>query len=127
MRRRPRSSQGRQNMLEAGSGEGLDQVRRQIVCEMVIAASRGDNDGVHIGATGMAREVPDDGVAGTYLWYLIHHRLLKLLGQNARSRKARTSRALAASRSTRAIAASLGHKRATGQTSSLAAGFVDRL
>jgi hypothetical protein len=75
----------------------------------------------------MAREVPDDGVAGTHLRYLIHHRVLKLLGQNPRSRKARTSRALAASRSTRAIAASLCHKRATGQTSSLAAGIVERL
>jgi hypothetical protein len=79
---------------------------------MIMAASRGDNEGVHKAATRMAREVPDDGVAGTYLWYLVHHRVLRLLGRTptaedlrllAEDANPRFARALPAARTDRTI------------------------
>jgi hypothetical protein len=55
-------------------------VRWGILSEMIIAASRGDRYVGHRATQRLASEVPDDGVAGTYLYYLIHHRVRELSG-----------------------------------------------
>jgi hypothetical protein len=60
--------------------EDLDPVRWGILSEMIIAASRGDRYAGHRATQRLASEVPDDGVAGTYLYYLIHHRVRELSG-----------------------------------------------
>jgi hypothetical protein len=79
-RRRPGSSEKPGSLPDPEPADVIDPVRWQILSEMIIAASRGDKDEVHKAIMRMAKEVPDDGVAGTYLWFLIQYHVAKLLG-----------------------------------------------
>jgi len=67
-------------MTTSGSYADLDPLRWGILSEMITAAAQGDSNGVHNAASRMGGEVPDDGVAGTYLWFLIHYHVPRLIG-----------------------------------------------
>src|SRR6266851_9762492 len=61
--------------------DGLDDANWAILREVVIAAHRGD---AHAAAAVVRRfdtDVPVDGHAGTYLWWLLRHRVAQLLGR----------------------------------------------
>jgi hypothetical protein len=61
--------------------DGLDDANWAILREAVIAAHRGD---AHAAAAAVRRfdtDVPVDGQAGTYLWWLLRHRVAQMLGR----------------------------------------------
>lgn len=64
-----------------GSGDGLDETNWQILRDAVIAASRGDADAMAAATRRFDTDVPVDGRAGTYIWWLLRHRVAQLLGR----------------------------------------------
>jgi hypothetical protein len=64
--------------------DGLDELRWRLLCKMVIAASTSDPTAAHRACSQLAQQRPSeprDGHAAMYLWYLIRHRILEMLGQ----------------------------------------------
>ena len=71
---------GRRDMSPSRSDSDLDPVRWELLSEMITAAAQGDSNGVHNAARRMGSQVPDDGVIGTYLWFLIHYHVPRHVG-----------------------------------------------
>jgi hypothetical protein len=64
-----------------GTGDGLDEANWQILCEAVAAAHRGDADGAPAATQRFDTDVPVDGRAGRYIWWLLRHRVAQVLGR----------------------------------------------
>lgn len=62
-------------------GDGLDDAVWQILNEAVIAAHRGDVRAAHMATRRFDTDLPIDGRPGTYLWWLLRHRVAQLLGR----------------------------------------------
>jgi hypothetical protein len=75
------SRQYRRRAQAQASDDGLDPVRWQILCDMISAGSRGDKKAGHAATTRLASVVPENGVAATYLLYLMRHRGFELIGR----------------------------------------------
>jgi hypothetical protein len=64
-----------------GSRDALDETTWQILCAAAIAAHRGDVHASHMATRRFDIDVPVDGRAGTYIWWLLRYRLAQLLGR----------------------------------------------
>lgn len=64
-----------------GSGDGLDEANWQILRAAVTASHRGDVHAAHMATRRFDTDVPVDGRAGTYVWWLLRYRVAQLLGR----------------------------------------------
>jgi hypothetical protein len=62
------------------SGDGLDDANWEILCDAIAAAHRGDTAAAHAATRRLDTDVPVDGQAGTYLWYLLRYRVTEIFG-----------------------------------------------
>lgn len=69
-------------MAVSGSGEdGIDDAVWQVLTEAVVAASRGNVRSTHLATRRFVTDLPVDGRPGTYLWWLLRYRVVRLLGR----------------------------------------------
>jgi hypothetical protein len=61
--------------------DGLDGLSWDVLYQSVAAAHRGDDEAHVAPLLRYEREVPHDGRAGLYLWYLLRYRVAELLGR----------------------------------------------
>ena len=61
--------------------DGLDGLSWDVLCQSVVAAHRGDAEAHVAPLLRYEREVPRDGRAGLYLWYLLRYRVAELVGR----------------------------------------------
>jgi hypothetical protein len=64
----------------AGPERGLDPVNWEILCAVVTAAHDGNVAAAQAATRRFDTDVPIDGQAGTYLRYLLRHRIVDILG-----------------------------------------------
>jgi hypothetical protein len=63
------------------SADGLDDQVWQILRVAVIAAGRGDVPATHMATRRFDTDVPVDGRASTYIWWLLRYRVAQLVGR----------------------------------------------
>jgi hypothetical protein len=59
----------------------LDEVRWRLLSEAVTEAYRGDGGAAHVAWNRLEADVPADGQAAGYLWYLLRYRIADYLGR----------------------------------------------
>lgn len=77
-------------MNRSQHGDGLDPANWEILCAAVIAAHNGDIAAARAVTRRLDTDVPVDGQAGTYLWYLLRYHVVEMLGRRPSAEDLRT-------------------------------------